>query len=622
MDNPYVLPAQPVTAELDPSNRIKLITSFRDKDLIRSLPGANYKNREHCWYAPLSYGTCVAMKGIFGDRLEVGPLLTEWIWREWNERVSVAMDMRQATELNGATGADVEIIKRWRDDNHPSLYPFQEAGVRFLYRARKAVLADEMGTGKTIQTIRTLALANELAMNGTGPSPWPAIVICPNSMKHTWKREFNAWFPQVSVGIVSGSVTNRRKVLAEKHDVYVINMEGVRGHSRLAAYGSIALRKCHECDPNSPDIITAAQCERHPKELNQRQWATVIVDEAHRLKDPKAKQTRAVWALRTAQTVFRFGLTGTPLADTPNDYWSILHFLAPEEFPTRGGYIDRYCAVTTNEWSGGVTITGLRHENKEEFFKIIDPRLRRMPKALVLPFLPQKTYSTRYVEMSTKQAKAYHQMERELVARLDDGLLVASSPLVQLTRLVQFASAYAELDIDEETGEVKVRLTNDSCKLDALEDVLEERGGAQTVVAAQSRQIIELAAERLRKKGVSIGMITGGQKDWERAQNMDDFQAGKLQVMLLTVQAGGVGITLTAADTMVFLQRSYSMIDNKQAEDRVHRIGSEIHQKINVIDIISVGTVEERQRLILGGKVERLEEVLRDRELLRKVMGG
>ena len=140
------------------------------------------------------------------------------------------------------------------------------------------------------------------------------------------------------------------------------------------------------------------------------------------------------------------------------------------------------------------------------------------------------------------------------------------------------------------------------------------------VVFAQSRQLIELAAKRLDKEKISYTMIVGGQSADEREASKTSFQDGKVRVILCTIAAGGIGITLTRAGTAIFLQRSWSMVDNAQAEDRVHRIGSEIHDKINIIDILSIGTLEERQRLVLSTKEERLEEVLRDRDTLARLL--
>jgi SNF2 family DNA or RNA helicase len=161
-----------------------------------------------------------------------------------------------------------------------------------------------------------------------------------------------------------------------------------------------------------------------------------------------------------------------------------------------------------------------------------------------------------------------------------------------------------------------VELCEPSPKIDELMEILDELGDKPCVVAAESRKLIELAAKKLDKADVSYGLITGAIDAYDRQQALEQFQAGKLRVLLFTVKAGGTGLTMTAADTIIFLQRSWSMIDNKQAEDRVHRIGSEIHESIHVIDILCKDTVEEQQLLRLGNKMRRLDEITRDRATL------
>lgn len=587
-----------VLVEVYDDRRI-LITSgdpFRDKELIKMLPGARYDVHEHRWFAPLTWPTCLQLRGVFGDRLQIGPGLVEWSNSEWNNRVQPAMELRAAWDTEGA----------------PDLYPFQRAGVQFLAYARRALLCDEMGTGKTIQTIRTLA---EFVRRGE--NPFPAIVVAPNNMTLTWRKEFEKWYPGVKVNVVKGSAAKRREILADPAHVYVINWEGLRAHTRLAPYGQIRLKRCTNCDPTLADVPSNSpgRCEHCPKELNTRTWVTVIADEAHRMKNPQAKQTRACWSLRTADTQFVYGLTGTAIANAPHDLWPALHLLSKEEWPSRVKYIDRYCLQSWNPF-GPMTVIGIEPTTKDEFFRAVDPRMRRMPKEAVLPFLPKKTYTERYVEMSVKQARVYKQMENELIALLDEGVTVSVNALTQLTRLSQFASAYAELN---EQGEV--RLASPSNKVDALVEILDELGNESVVVFAQSRQLIDLAAKKLADLGVSYGMIVGGQTPDEREWHKNQFQEGNVRVILCTIAAGGIGITLTRAGTAVFLQRSWSMVDNSQAEDRVHRIGSEIHDKIQIIDVISTGTVEERQRVVLGNKLDRLEEIMRDKDTLRRVLG-
>jgi SNF2 family DNA or RNA helicase len=570
---------------------------FRDKELISNLPGASYDLKEHRWLAPLSWASCRALRGIFDDRLEVGEKLTQWSWDEYTRRIKPAMELRQAWDAEGAA----------------DLYPFQRAGVLFLAYARRALLCDEMGTGKTIQAIRTLA---ELTVKGE--NVFPAIVVAPNNMLITWRKEFEKWWPGIKVNVVKGSANKRREILKDPAHVYVINWEGVRTHSRLSGYGSIKLKRCLTCDPTLPDVPanSPSRCEWCKKELNKIPWRTVIADEVHRMKDPNAKQTRAVWSLRTKATEFVYGLSGTAVANAPHDLWAGLHLISKEEWPVKSKYVGRYCLTSFNPY-GPMRVIGLKEETKQEFFDIVDPRMRRMPKEAVLPFLPKKTYQERYVEMSQKQKRAYDQMEDGLVAQLDSGLMVAANPLVQLTRLTQFASAYAELN---EQGETKLQMPSN--KVDALVEILEELDEDPVVVFAQSKQLIDLASHKLTALDVQHGLIVGGQTPDEREWQKTEFMEGRTRAILCTIAAGGVGITLTRAGTAVFLQRSWSMVDNSQAEDRVHRIGAEIHDKVNIIDILSSDTLEERQRVVLDGKLDRLEEVMRDRDTLMRVLGA
>ena len=577
---------------------IKSDQEFRDKELIKAVPGSSYDNKEHRWFAPLTWAACRQLRGIFGDRLASGEALAAWSWEEYRSRVEPALGLRVA----------------WDAEGDADLYPFQRAGVQFLTFARRALLCDEMGTGKTVQTIRTLA---NLTRNGE--VPFPAIVVCPNNMTLTWKKEFERWWPGIVVSVIKGTAKQCAAEIARTDvHVWVINYEKLRLYSRLAAYGGIALKHCHVCEPLLPDTAQYAQskCERCDKPLNKIAWKTVIVDEAHRLKDPRAKQTRGCWALRTPETEFVFALTGTAIANTPVDLWPALHLISKNEWPSRVDYIDRYCLTAVSAF-GPVTVFGLREEMKPEFFDIVDPRMRRMPKEAVLPHLPKKTYSERYVEMSPKQKSAYKQMADGLIAMLDSGIAVAGNPLVQMTRMSQFASAYATID---EEGEV--RLSEPSCKLDALMDVLDDMGEEPAVVFAQHAQLIRLAAARLDKAGIPYSLIIGEQSVDEREWAKEQFQNGQVRVILCTIAAGGIGITLTRSATAIFLQRSWSMIDNAQAEDRVHRIGSEIHDKIEIVDIIAADTLEERQRVILGIKEERLEEVMRDKVTLRSLLVG
>ena len=581
--------------EIDPNDPtlIAVHSEFREKDLVKQVPGTRWDKDERLWKTPLSWGACQAFRGIFADSLQIGENLWEWA-QEQRRWIDYAMYMRD--QLDDPTFT-----------SEPDLYPFQRAGVRFLMAARRALIADEMGSGKTVQIIRAIANLQESL---------PALIVCPNSMKYTWQKEFTKWAPDIRTVVIDGGAAQRRKQIAEIEnfgaDVAIINWESLRLHTRLEGYGNLRLRRCEQHGGSDPKV-NETSCESHPKEFNLIGWRTVVADEAHRAKDPKAKQSRALWAV-ASEANYRFAATGTPIANHPGDLWSLMRFVSPEDFPRKTQYVDRYCLQSWNAF-GGMDIVGIRPETRAEFARIVDPRMIRRLKSVVLPHLPPKTYVTREVTMTAKQAKAYNQMAEHMIAELEDGdVTYATNPLTKLTRLSQFACAYAEVD---DAGDVK--LSDPSCKLDAMMDILEEADGEQVVVFAESRQLIELAAKRLEKAGITFGQIHGNIPPAERQVNVDQFQANKLQVMLVTMGAGGEGITLTAARIAVFLQRSWSLVKNKQAEDRIHRPGQDA-DKVEIIDVVAQGTIEETRAEAIKGKEARLEEVVRDQEFLRRML--
>jgi Superfamily II DNA/RNA helicases, SNF2 family len=532
------------------------------------VPGVSAVLKTPFYKAPLAWSTCLALRGIFKDSLEIEGSLLEWAN---GERLEI--DRRLTARLSEATFSETP------------MFPFQKRGATFLGVARGALLGDQPGLGKTIQAIHALNTYEAL----------PALIVCPNSVKHTWKLEFERWAPDLTISVVSGTASQRRKALAPGSDVYVVNYESVRAHSRIERYGSIRL----------------TDAEKEPKELQALGIKTVVVDEAHRIKNRKAVSTRAIKAVgKTAD--YRFALTGTPVANTPADLWSIMNFVAPEEWPSYSRFVDRYL-ISAPGFFGGTEIFGLNPNTTDEFYQLLDHRFLRRTKEEVLPQLPEKTYQVRYVELEAKQAKVYKSLASDMIAQIDSGILFTGNPLTQMVRLRQAASAYLTLDKED-----AVSLSSPSNKIEAMLELLDERAGAPTVVFAEQRLLIDLLSSELDKTDIRYGRITGAESTEERTKAVEAFQAGKLPVILCTTAAGGVGITLTAADTVVFLQRSWSAIDNSQAEDRIHRIGQE--HPVTVIDLISKGTIEQAVFDRFGDKLDQLESVVRDKNVLLSML--
>ncbi|HOY82659.1 MAG TPA: DEAD/DEAH box helicase [Rhodoglobus sp.] len=575
------------TVELDitEDGRYRLKSSPLDKDNCKLVPGAKWNPETATWDAPLSWAATKAIRGIFGDRLAVTEAVIKKATEMYTEIVMPAYEARNAMDTNSPT------VLELRGTTKFTLRHFQEAGSAYLRMVERGCLFDPMGTGKTAQVISALRLLpQELT--------FPALVVCPNSVKSSWVREVALWAPHLRIIDFGNTAKARAAAIkamkAGEADIMVVNWESLSKNSSLASFGA-----------HKP-----TRGEKTPGPLNEIAWQTVIADEAHRGKNPAAKQTRALWALAHSKSVnFRYGMTGTPMANSPIDLWSIFHFVRPDEFPSRSRFMDRYCLLGFGDW-GGVQVLGLKPETRDEFDEISSYLWRRTPKEIALPELPPKVPVLRECEMTTAQKKQYDAMRDTMVVEMqeEESAVVAVNAISRLTRLLQFASATATLSSDNE-----VLLKDPSCKIDELEDILDElEPSEQVVVFAVSRKLIELAAARLDKKGISYGMITGKVSNDERTNNVNKFQDKKLRVMLSTIAAGGVGITLTAANTMVFLQRSFSAIDNSQAEDRCHRIGSEVHESITIIDVVSKGTLDEHVLDIAGMKKEALQDLVRD----------
>ena len=601
-----------VYVELD-GGHIIINAEWRLKEICRSLPGAKWDAPKNVWRIPVSWTGCLALRSTFREQLEIGPALAEWAVNERAMRIEPCNTLRE-----------VEML----EDGDQDLFPHQRAGVEFLAKARRALLADEPGLGKTAQAIRTLK-----RLQDQGEVVFPALIVCPNTLKSNWQREFDRWWPGINVQIIKGSAAQRRKVFEEDEaQVYIVNWESLRSHSRLESYGSIALARCTECGGHDPRV-TVTRCEVHKRELNEIDFKSVVADEIHRSKDPKSKQTRALWSA-SGNAEFRYALTGTPIANTVVDLWPILHWLDKKEWPSKTKWLDRYVNTMMNAF-GGLMILGLKPTMETEFYAGIHPRMRRMLKQKVLPWLPEVINDRRDVEMGAKQAKAYKQMLENMIAELETTpeerfeeayaqgeteVVVAPNPLTQTMRLLQFSSSYGYME-PTETGE-KLILSDPSCKVDALIDDMKngDFGDDSVAVCAVSRQLIEILSARLTKEGIEHGLITGKQSGDERQRAIDAFQAGHTKWILFTAQAGGVGVTLTTARRLVMLQRPWSLVDYKQALDRVHRIGSEIHDSILITDYVTEGTIEERVIEALDAKSENFEQVVRDKAQLLKML--
>lgn len=243
----------------------------------------------------------------------------------------------------------------------------------------------------------------------------------------------------------------------------------------------------------------------------------------------------------------------------------------------------------------------------------------------------------REVELPKEARKLYEDMRNDMLAALPDNdePLTAMSTLAQLQYLQALAAAPCDVEVTETLDDnpdsptfglpkkhYHAKPKAPSWKVDELMALLSEREGESVVVFSPSRQLVDLAGAALEAAGISHDYVVGGQTDKARDAAKDAFQYGVVRVLLVTTSAGGVGLTLTRARCAVFLSRPWSLIEATQAEDRVHRIGSEVHDSVDIVDIVAVDTVDQAIRSALVDKAGALGDVLRDPRVLRDVLGG
>lgn len=586
---------------------------------IMALPGTKYSKVDECWTASLTWQSAVMLGALareIGYKIAPSPELAAWVKEQ-------RKDWDILTELSAKPIAD----------GSPTTFPtaglfkHQVADINWLTFSGGPpgrLLLNEMGTGKTRSVLHA---ANAL-------HAFPALVICPKTVAVTgWAAELEEFFPQLKVGVGLGTATARRKVFKAAEDgwldVVVTGYEVMKLHTRFAPYGSIALKRCAACGgpkgADDEDFVPPERCQTHPKELNAVNWKLIVADEVHRALNATTATRMALAGLvgQAGPTVRRWGMTGTPVSKHAEGLWSLLNFVDREAWPVKVPWVKRYCREGYDN-AGFMRVEGFRPETEKELHTTLDAVSRRVIKEQVLdlPPLIRGGSLVHEVSMGTEQGAAYRQMRDELIAKVKEGTVTAQNALVQAGRLTLLASATGMPGT--EPGAMELRMP--SCKLEELTAMIrEEELGSQYALAFSSRRFLRLAVDELVRKELltvdQVGIIDGGTKDKDRVRAVELFQAGKIPVVAYTHAAGGVGITLHKAETLVLMERSWSPVLMAQSLARVHRAGMP-DRPVNVVDVVTIGTIERKQIRRNGEDAELLEEVVQDAERLAKFLAG
>ena len=427
-----------------------------------------------------------------------------------------------------------------------NLRPYQLEGLSWMQSLRQlevgGVLADDMGLGKTLQT-----LAHILCEKNAGRLDRPAMIVMPTSLIPNWLDEAAHFTPQLKVLALYGAT--RKKYFAHLNDYDVI----------LTTYALLP-----------KDIEHLAKLPLH----------LLVLDEAQYIKNPGSKATQAACELVARQ---RLCLSGTPLENHLGELWSLFHFLLPGWLGDVKTFNRDYRVPIERQGSN----ERLQHLNAR-----IKPFLLRRTKEQVATELPPKTEIIHWVDLNEAQRDVYEAMRLAMDKKVRDEITrkgVGRSQIIILEALLKLRQVCCDLRLVSDTPPKK---GSTSGKLDSLMLMLEElfAEGRRILLFSQFTSMLGLIEAELKKRKVPYAILTGQTRD--RRTPVRDFQSGKLQIFLISLKAGGVGLNLTEADTVIHYDPWWNPAAENQATDRAYRIGQE--KPVFVYKMIARGTVEEK----------------------------
>ena len=424
------------------------------------------------------------------------------------------------------------------------LYNFQRdavlAIINKLEKYNGCILADSVGLGKTVQM---LAFIQSLRERG---EQRPALVVCPASLVYNWREECRKFTPDLSVGVIAGTLSQRRA-----------QIKGMNGDTALYVTSYDLLKR---------DIAL----------YDGKVFSTAVLDEAQYIKNRQAAVSKAV---RVLNAEHRFALTGTPIENRLSELWSIFDFLMPGFLYTTKAFSERFETPIMKQKDEAATAT---------LSRMTEPFILRRKKEDVLKDLPEKLEENRCAEMEEDQRRLYDaqlvQMRTVLESSGDTGedkLRV----LAQITRLRQLCCDPSLL-FDDYKGSSAKRA---AC-LELIQNAMD--AGHRMLGFSQFTSMLDLLAADLKDAGIPFYTLTGSTPKQERVRLVNDFNHGDTPVFLISLKAGGTGLNLTGADVVIHYDPWWNLAVQNQATDRAHRIGQT--KQVTVIKLIAADTIEEK----------------------------
>lgn len=463
-------------------------------------------------------------------------------------------------------------LEPWIKDD-VTFYKHQVEGVGWLKQRKSALLADDMGMGKSVQTLATFGM-HLWELNDRYPGlnkSGRMLVVCPVNLKDNWADEIER-FTRFNYMVLEGTPGKRLKQFLQFWELP---------------------------DPKVL-IVNYEQVKPHIKELNMLDFTIIAADEAHALKNPSAQRVKAFQQLRSQRKLM---LTGTPVENNPAEMWVALDQINPGQWGTFWQFKNDFCVLGGY---GGKAIVGTKNTERLRL-KLSDVMLRRLKKDTL--DLPDVQFIRRLVTILPEQKKYYNQiLEDEEFPDLETGEMQdLSNPLVKFLRLKQICGTTATiLGMDEDH----------SSKLDLAEDDAEIicSGGEKLVVFTQFRTVLECYRRRLAARfgdAVPIYELHGGVRKEDRLGVVKKWGSEPGAAIIMgTLKVMSEGLNMTQARHAQFLDKHFNPAKNSQAVDRLNRIGASATQSVQIYEYIVRNSAEMRVENLLKGKKDMSDQIL------------
>jgi len=444
---------------------------------------------------------------------------------------------------------------------HATLRTYQQEGLNWLQFLRGnsfgGILADDMGLGKTVQTLAHLWIEK-----AGGRMDRPSLVVAPTSLMTNWSREAAKFAPGLKVLTLHGP---------NRHDHFA----GIDGADLVLTTYPLLVR----------DIDL----------LCNQPFHYLILDEAQIIKNPKSKANRAV---RELQSRHRLALTGTPMENHLGELWAIFHFLMPGLLGSEPAFRRRFRIPIERDRD---------RKRQESLGKRVAPFLLRRTKRAVASDLPPKSEMVRSVILEGEQRRLYESIRAAMRERVRNEMKakgVAGSQMVILDALMKLRQVCCDPRLLPDDGRPRIE---ESAKFEMLMEMVPEMiaEGSRILLFSQFTSMLALIEAELKRRRIRHVKLTGQTRD--RAEVIEQFQNGDVPVFLISLKAGGVGLNLTAADTVIHYDPWWNPAAEDQATDRAYRIGQE--KPVFVYRLLTEGTVEQRIHAMQQRKRELAENL-------------